>query len=287
LRELLAALAVVPLMLACVRVTSLATAPAAALHVELLFHGALVPGRDVTVGVRVRDEHGSFVAFMGSQRLSIDGVEIPEGAAALPDLTLTIARKAPGAGPYQLVYTDERGRRTAVAIPSPRADFAILQPAAGSRVLIPTPGGAGAAGRPGATPAPYSPRAPARADAPLTIRYAPPYLPGDVGGRQVRGHTAGYVKYVKRPYARGACASQWPRCAGVLYGVFPFGPAALTGTATIDDGTSPWGSGFETFAPGPGVVGASVTGGWHVPSTGFSDCYVQFDGDASVPITWV
>lgn len=283
LRALLAAIAVVPLVLACTSVTSLESAPAAALRVELLFlHGALVPGRDVSVRVRVRDEHGNFVAFTGGQRLSIDGVAIPKDATGPGGLPLTIGREAPGASSYHLVYTDERGHQTAVAIPGPREDFAILQPAAGSRVPIPKPGGA--SGQPGAAPAPNPLRSPALVDAPLTVRYALPYLPGDVAGRPAVGHPSGYHV---GPYAQGPCASQWPHCAGVVEALTTLGPEAPTGTATIDDSYYLWGSGFETFAPGPGVISAKVVVGWDVPSTGFQDCYVQFDDDTSVPITWV
>jgi hypothetical protein len=281
LRALLAAIAVVPLVLACTRVTSLESAPASALRVTLFFHGALVPGQDATVGVQVRDDHSNFVEFTGGQRLSIDGVQTPKNATALPGLTLTVRRLAPGANFYHLVYTDERGRQTAVAIPGPRADFAILQPAAASRVPIPKAGGA--SGSPGPTPAPYSPRSPALTDAPLTVRYGLPYLPAGLPTSHVVGQPS---RYIVRLYAHGPCTSQWPQCVGVV-NAETGSPHAPTGTATIDDSFSLWGSGFETFAPGAGVIGANVTVGWDVPSTGFLDCYVQFDDAVSVPLTWV
>jgi hypothetical protein len=133
-------------------------------------------------------------------------------------------------------------------------------------------------------PAPNTPRPPTLADTPLTVRYGLPYLPSDVAGRQAIGQPA---RYAVGPFAQGLCTSQWPHCAGVVSGDTGLGHDVPTGSATIDDSSYLWGLGFETLAPGPGVIGAKVLVGWDVPSPGLLDCYVQFDDDTSAPITWV
>jgi hypothetical protein len=153
-----------------------------------------------------------------------------------PTRTLTFGREAPGGSFYTFNYTDEHGRQTTVAIPGPRENFTILEPAAGSTVPIPKP--SGASGQPVATPDPYQPRPAELADAPLTVRYGPPYLPSSLPTALSTGQPSTYAVDVR---AYGPCASQWPRCNGVFS---DNGPAS--GTATIDDSSAWWGAGFET-----------------------------------------
>jgi hypothetical protein len=281
LRALLVALAVIPLALACTNVTSLDSASASSLRVNIFFTGALAPGENATVSVQVMDAHGDYVAFTGGQQFAIDGETIPEhdtGQHTPPTRTLMFGREAPGGSSYTFVYTDEHGRQTPVAIPGPRENFAILDPASGSAIHIPMPRGTG--GQPVAAPGPYQPRPAELADAPLTVRYGLPYLPASLPPTLADGQPSRYAVDLR---ATGPCASQWPQCSEITS--YP-DTTAPTGTATIDDSSTIWGAGFETLAPGPGAIVASVRAGWDIPATGFLGCHVEFQDTVSEPITW-
>jgi hypothetical protein len=294
LRALLVAVALIPVLLACSNVTSLDSAPASALRITVLFAGALIPGATTTVTVSVDDAHRNPIVFTGGPRMSINGVAIPETDQQMAlSRTVTIPRVAAGTNAYTFVYDDGHGHRTEVLIPGPQADFALLQPAAGSQVPLPQPVGAGAGGAGGAQPAgspdPYQIRPPDLADTPPTVRYGLPYLPSALPSSTSTANRDN--QYFVNFDLSGPCATAWPHCNGVRsdIGIAEIASSGVppTGTWTIDDSSDVWGAGFETLAPGPGTFWANVDVGWDIPNTGFLNCFVQFSDSTQVPITWV
>ncbi len=279
-RPALIGLALLPVLLAlaCTNTVSLASAPAASLQVSIHFEHALVAGATTRVTVGIFTEPNTYVdQFTGGQTLAIDGVALRPGGSA------TIPRQAPGGvGFYTFTYTDEHGQQTVMHIPAPQVDFAVLAPTAGSRVLLPRPVGAGR-NRTGATPIPTpadpsQPRPPQLADAPLTVRYTLPYPLASVPQDSNDSH--------RYEVGVGAYAPAWPACPPSVQNRLVVSP--VSGTATIDDSSFAWGTGFETRAPGPRHIVASMGLHLHLPAPGFSAFTAFFDGDSvSVPITWV
>jgi len=118
------------------------------------------------------------------------------------------------------------------------------------------------------------------------VRYGLPYLAASLPPNLDNRYPSDNYGVIVR--ATGPCASQWPQCNGVSFnGYNPDGSTAPTGTATLDDSSTRWGFGFETLAPGPGTIAASVHAGWELPGTGFLGCYVEFHDSVSEPVTWV
>ncbi len=258
-------------------------APAASLRVSLSFNRALIPGQSTIVTEAIQTIQGSPVELTGGQTLAIDGVPLVSDQHSIP---ATIPRQPPGGPGYTVTYTDEQDHQTVVHIPAPQADFAVLEPAAGSQVPLPQLVGAG--GRAVATPppnlaAPYQPRPPAMAHTPLTVRYALPYPPHSV----LQGPGPAYTpnQYIVRFWVFGPCAplhACQPECElGIKDQTAP------TGTATIDDHDKPWGDGVEACAPGPGEIRMSMRIAWNLPATAFWGFYVQFSDDANASFTWV
>jgi hypothetical protein len=301
LRNLVVAAVFIPVILACTNVTTLENPLASALQIYVHFSGALIPGTTTTVSVGVSDQYGNPVALKGSQRLTINGITIPEQDAGQiqrmgPPNPATIARVAAGANAYLFTYDDGHGHQTAVRIPAPRTDFALLQPAAGSQVPLPRPVQArGTGGQPTATlatPVSGGPRPPALADTPLTMRYGLPYLLDDlpVSASTGDGYPAGLDRYTIRFHLTGVCGSHWVYC-----GVFSVdgdatathGRTVPTGTWSIDDRGTGWGSGFETLVAGPGAIEALADVQWQVPATGFNGFLVELSDTVRAPITWV
>jgi hypothetical protein len=272
----------IPFVLACTQVTTLDKAPASALRIYVRFQGALVAGSLTTVDVNVSDDKGSQVAFTGGQRIAVDGVTIPEQDSgnqhAPPVRSATVGREAPG-GSYTLSYTDEHGHETIVAIPGPRENFALLDPAPGAHVPLPTPVGAGKGmPTPPATPPPYQPRPPELADRPLTIRYGLPFLPD-----ALPPGTGNFPsRYQVRGDASGPCASKWPQYNGVRFDASP-----PNGSFAIDDASFIYGAGFETLAPGPGTLWLAADATWYVPDSGFAQLNVEYFDTVIELITWV
>ncbi|HEV8193327.1 MAG TPA: hypothetical protein VGP82_17830 [Ktedonobacterales bacterium] len=293
-RAALVGLALLPLTLAlaCTSTMRLASAPASSLRMSIRFDLALVPAQ-TTVSAWLQTNQGTPVALTGGQTLAIDGVPLvaDEGNS---HFHTTVPHRAPGGPDYTFTYTDEQGHHTVVHIPAPQADFAVLEPTAGSQVPLPRPVGASRA-RPVATPTPnladpYQPRPPALADTPLTVRYTLPYQPESV--LQEPGPTDTPNQYVVQLSVFGPCAhpGAFPQgCAtvGSMCDVVIKDQTAPTGSATVDDRDKAWGLGFETCAPGPGEIRMSTFIAWNVPTAAFGGFYVQFTGVAKAPITWV
>lgn len=263
-RAALMALAVIPIILACASIAkSPASAPAASLQVKIHFERALVPGAVTAVAVLFTDKQGAYVNLTGNQKLTINGVALDLRAAPYYAFS-TIPRQSAGGNAYTVTYTDEQGRQTILHIPSPRQDFAILAPTAGSRASIPRPGGA---------------------SSPLTVRYTLPYAPDSLPQGPGRDISTPNLYQVQMA-ATGACTNARPGCtANVRLVQIPNAP---TGAATIDGDVRPPGDGFETLAPGPGAISAGVNIAWNVLASGFLSCYVVFENNAAdVPVTWV
>jgi hypothetical protein len=285
----------IPVILACTSVTALDRAPAPALRITVIFTGVLIPGATTSVTVLVNDAHNNPVAFTGGQRLTINGIMIPEqdsGQHTPPLRKVTVPRVVAGTNTYTFVYDDGRGHRTEVQIPGPRTDFAILQPAPGSHVPLPRLVRArDTGGQPAATPVPYGPRPSALAHTPLTVHYALPFLPQDLRSSAGTVPSINANLYTVNFLLNGVCASQWPRCSGIPSSVGQQGTvqaaAVPTGTWSIGDSGLIWGAGFETLGPGPGSINAGVRVGWNVPGTGFDSFYVEFGDSLRAPITWV
>lgn len=288
-RAALVVIAVIPVILACASTArSLASAPASSLRVYIHFEQALVPGKSTKVTVIMEDEQGTYIKFTGDQKLSIDGAALDSPGSFF---IATIPRQAPGENVYTFIYTDEHGHQTVVHIPGPREDFVVLAPTAGSQVPLPRPVGTGGPAVPTPTPNkgpqsdPNQPRPPALGDAPLPVRHTLPYpidsLPRAAGTASTPNRYQ--VGLSASGPASESCASAQIPCPPIFMYQDP-----PTETTTIDDHSWPWGRGFETLAPGPGYITASVDVAWNMPQSGFFSCYVMFDTNAvSVPITWV
>jgi hypothetical protein len=71
-------IAAVLMMLACMQVTTLKTAPASILRLEVLLDGGLAPTSQVKVAVTIITTSSAWVKFAGHQKLTCNGVTIPE-----------------------------------------------------------------------------------------------------------------------------------------------------------------------------------------------------------------
>jgi hypothetical protein len=184
-----------------------------------------------------------------------------------------------------------------VHIPAPQADFAVLEPAPGSRVPLPRPGAAGGA-RAMPTPTPNlggQSRPSALADTPFTVRYALPYPPASVLQGQTSTEAPNQCPnnnctrknlYVVRMFVFGGCSPTCPS-AQTMCELQMADQTAPTGSATIDDRGYPLGYGFERCGPGPGEIDMSTSIVWNLPSTLFWNVHVEFEGVTKAPITWV
>jgi hypothetical protein len=268
-------LAAVLMMLACMSVAKLKAAPATNLNLSVVFEGGLAQVSKVKISVYITTTPNAWVQFAGHQKLSCNGVTIPEmdsGRSNDPPIrTVTIPRQPPG-GAYTFVYTDEGGRQTTVVIPTPQVDLAVTQPLANARIPIPkTPSPTGEQN-------PELPRPESLASEPFQITYTVPFpidaLP--VEDQKIPPIDQAFVSIT------GSCRHGKPtEC--MLRG----GGIDASGSATISDNYTPYGHGFENFAPGPGAVALNMTVLWNMPDTGFNSFRVQYEDGVSEPVTWV
>jgi hypothetical protein len=133
-------LAAVLMLLACMSVAKLKAAPATTLQLTVVLQGGLVSASQVKISVYITTTPNAWVRFAGHQKLTCNGVNIPEvvslNSNGPPTRTVTIPRQPPG-GAYTFVYTDESGHQTSVVVPAPRVDLAVTQPVANAHTLIP------------------------------------------------------------------------------------------------------------------------------------------------------
>src|SRR6185437_6442812 len=115
--------------------------PASQLRLEIQILGQYEqygkPSGSPTVGIAVRVFEGtkaSESSLADKATLTCNGVDIKRNAYGFSP---PCPRQPPG-GAYRLVYTDEHGAQTTVAIPVPTGAFAILSPQDGATVPIPT-----------------------------------------------------------------------------------------------------------------------------------------------------
>lgn len=281
--SLLAATCALPLLLGCLKLTTLTSAPAARLSLQATFDGALVPSAMTVISVYINLD--SQPAILGAgQRLTCNGVLVrrPDTNAqgyGFPEGTVTVPRQPPG-GRYIFVYTDERGRQTTVVVPAPLMDFAITSLAASARVPIPRRVDRGPTA---ATPTPGQPRPPELADAPLTVRYTVPYPADSLTVEPNSTIEDAVVATAQGARKEGAP----PECLQVQSDGYPSnGVVNATGEATVADTQLPYGVGFENLAPGPGSIDVKMYVMRYVPATGFASFHVFFRDDASIPVTW-
>jgi hypothetical protein len=268
-------LASVLLLLACMSVTKLKAAPATTLQLTVVLQGGLVSASQVKISVYITTTPNTWVQFAGHQKLTCNGVNIPEVASLIsngpPTRTVIIPRQPPG-GSYTFVYTDEGGRQTSVVVPAPQVDLAVTQPLANARTLIPK------------TPSPTgevdtaSSRPESLASEPFQITYTVPFpidaLP--VEDQKIPPIDQAFV------WIQGSCRHGEPaECMLGGDGI------DASGSATISDKYTPYGHGFENFAPGPGDLRLNMSVRWKMPDTGFNSFGVQYEDGVSVPVTWV
>jgi hypothetical protein len=79
------------------------------------------------------------VALADKASLTCNGIDIKSRAPVTVAASGSCSRQAPG-GAYKITYTDEHGTATTATVPVPAGSFAILAPAPGSMVMIPTNG---------------------------------------------------------------------------------------------------------------------------------------------------
>ena len=133
-------LAALLMILACMSVAKLKAAPATTLQLTVVLQGGLVPASQVKISVYITTTPNAWVQFAGHQKLTCNGVNIPEvdslNSNGPPTRTVTIPRQ-PHGGSYMFVYTDESGHQTTVVVPAPQVDLAVTRPVANARALIP------------------------------------------------------------------------------------------------------------------------------------------------------
>src|SRR5262249_41206399 len=275
-RIALVVIVTIPVLLACAQsAKSLASAPASSLRIYLHFEEALIPGDTVRVITEMKGEQRTAVKLTGGQTLAIDG-------AALDSSSFTsgamISRHTPGGTGYAFVYTDEHGHQTVVHVPAPREDFKVLSPTPGGLVPLPRRIAGSDLSAPTPTPLngpqsnPNQPRPPAFADTPLTVRHTLPYLLDSLPqapGSSTRPNRYQLGLFVHAPPPE-ACATAPMACPPIFSQ-----QDTPTETTTLDDRSWSWGTGFETLAPGPGSITASVDISWNVPHSGFLSFYVM------------
>jgi hypothetical protein len=268
-------LAAVFVMLACMQVTRLEKAPASNLRLEVLFQGGLVSASQVKISVSITTNPNAWVEFAGHQKLTCNGVTIPEkdsGKSSDPPIrTVTIPRQPPGDA-YTFVYTDEGGRQTSVVVPAPQADLAVTQPVANARIPIPkTP-------TPSEEQDPGLPRPESLASEPFQVTYTVPF-PKDSLPKTSQD----------LPEADGVSARVTGTCrkGPLSQCLLSQGLSDATGSVTITDKNLPYGYGFENLAPGAGSVEFGMEVSWYVPDSGFNSFRIRYQDGMSVPVTWV
>jgi hypothetical protein len=235
-------------------------APASTLSLEGHFDGALLPGAQVTIRLRIADAaHGQDVALTNQQFFTVNGVRVPEppppsGQTTIPFVRfVTVPRQPPG-GSYRFVYTDERGQQTTFVVPAPQADFVVTSPAPMAHVPIPAPS-SGA----------------------LTVHYTVPFpvsaFPSTPTSELPPVH---YTEDTVMATASGSFQSGF---AGTVLASDQQSP---TGTVTIVN------TGFQHLVSGPGTIRVSATVAWFLLArAGFAAIQMGFHDTVEVPIFWV
>lgn len=135
------------------------------------------------------------------------------------------------------------------------------------------------------TPAPVlqpQPRPPSFAHRPLAVRTTLPFLSNATPSADAH---AALSHYSIAASVGAPCAPGWSRCPAVSTPASEDAPFP-TGALTVDDGTAPWGDGFETLAPGAGDIDATVSATWTLPDSGFARVSVQYFDSVDVPVLW-
>lgn len=292
LTSILVALTIVLVLSACVRVTSLAMAPASDFPVVVTFEGGLAAASQVHFMVDVFLDGATIIRFTDRQHLRVNGVEAPQREPGLQQQLLsrevTIQRQPP-AGAYRFVYIDEQGHQTTAVVPAPQVDLAITEPAAGAHPKTGT-------GTPAPTPTPY-PGAQRQTGQTLTVGYTVPFPPASVpvdGSHSshygVSAQATGSCKEPSQTFCGSCTAPDQPSCLAIYGGtnLLVVGGANLAHAAVdLTDAFAHPGSGFENLAPGPGAIQLDMeVRGW-LPASGFHFFGVAFLDTISSPVTWI
>ena len=244
-----------------------ASAPANQLDLTLAFSNALVPADKVTIKISIFDatDNNHQVQLTKDQHLTVNGVAVDTAnpPKLFEDYTLTVPR-APLGGKYSVVYTNEQGQQTTVALPAAQHDLAITAPAANARVPIPQ-----------AT----------ADDAPsMAIRFTPPFDESVAISKQdYRPPYEGNVFGACKSTTYNGTPASYPRCA--LVGATE--PSGTDGVVVKENANDPHAFRFSNIAPGPGVVSVDAHISLLVPSSGFHALTVNFTDETSIPITWI
>lgn len=253
----------------------LTVAPAGTLVIDVSVAGQwgdVASSSDVTLRVRITDQAHGFIAFRGGQSFVCDGVLGP--APRLDIGGLAVPRQPPG-GAYRCVYTDERGRRTTLAVPVPTGNLAITAPKPGARVPAPYANPA--------EPTATGPVAPAPPTAPPTASAFPPPT-----ATLIPNTTPLFITYTVPelpPGARGTASAEGD-CYGGCFAVYGT-DQPLTGTyALFGPGTSSTG-GYTVSEPQAGRIVLSVSIAWNLAGSGFAAVHVTDVDHFEVPVTWI
>ena len=266
----LAVICAIGAFLACTeppKIVQKASAPANQLSLGLAFSNALIPSDQVTIKIAIFDasDANKTIQLTKDQHLTINNVALDTSKPPklFEGYTLTVPR-APLGGKYAVVYTDDQGRQTTLAIPAAQRDLAITSPAANAQVPIPQPV--------------------ASADPAMTVRFTPPFDEAvPISKQDYRPPYEADVFGACKTTTYDATPASYPRCA--LVGGTE--AAGADGVVVKENANDPPAFRFNNIAPGPGVVSVDAHVSLLVPPGGFGELTVTFTDETSIPITWV
>ncbi|MFI5274990.1 MAG: hypothetical protein ACHQ4H_18320, partial [Ktedonobacterales bacterium] len=243
-----AALLLLPVLLACGATYTLAHAPASALSLHVEVSDSTQQANQVTIFASVHDTTGQAVVLTRGQQLACGGAVVVAGA-----YSVTVPKQPPG-GSYTCTYRDEQGHSTAVAIPVPAGVFAITFPREGSHVHEPAFTASGPNGETQRT---------------LTIRYSVPTPP------------TGATETVQMYAVCGTMSfGQPPPCTPSVNG----NEQPASGSYMLTTLTGP--VGFDSLPTGPVTLVAGIVFTWTLAAPPFRGVSVRFSEQATVHMMW-
>ncbi len=253
-RAVLASCFGLTLMLSCYKAPTISQASASDLSVliQILDHTPTASKAKISVGFSKGDQ---VVALSGNLSMACEGVVFPPVQVGSSQSLITVPRQ-PDGGVYHCIYTDENGKKTSLAIPTPQGKGQIISPAPGATVHLTEP-----------LYNSTSKSRPAGQVTAVTIRYT---LPTPPAGARALARAVAY------------CGPAYD-CVAVSGDEVP-----ATGTYVLTDAHLPYGSGFETFPIGwHSEILLFLRFEWFPSATGFQKVHVIYAGAPLVTdVTW-